>query len=62
MSMPCHLQTNNADPTTPLAAYYENNKLHLVSPADITSMLHSSTAFIGPLVGFLPKDISTCSL
>jgi hypothetical protein len=46
----------------PLAAYFITPAVTLIRPADITSALRTSTAIIGPSVGFLPADISARSL
>jgi hypothetical protein len=60
--------TYHAPTTTPLASYYylvhvTSTPLSLIRPTDINAALHCSTAMIiGPSVGFLPSDISTCSL
>jgi hypothetical protein len=57
-----HLRTYRAPANTPLAAYYMSPSPTLIRPADITTALRCSTAIIGPLVGFLPSDISARSL
>jgi hypothetical protein len=57
-----HLRTYRAPANTPLAAYFITPAVTLVRPADITTALRTSTAVIGPSVGFLPADISARSL
>lgn len=56
-----HLRTDNATPNTPLATCYENGK-HAIKPSEVMAALRSSAATLGPALGFLPKDISACSL
>lgn len=58
-----HLRRFNADPTTPLAMYFENNAWRPVSPADISSILRTAVLALGPHnLGFTPSDISARSL
>jgi hypothetical protein len=57
-----HLRTYRAPANTPLAAYFITPAITLIRPADITTALRTSTAVIGPSVGFLPADISARSL
>lgn len=57
-----HLCDHNAPWASPIAQYHANNKLRLVKPADIMALLRLAMAIMGPSFGFLPTDISTCSL
>jgi hypothetical protein len=58
-----HLRTRHAPPDTPLAAYYENNTLQVVSPGDISLTLRTAITVLGPAtLGFLPTDVSARSL
>lgn len=59
-----HLRSHQAPLTTPLASYYDatSQLLKPVKPADITSTLRTATDILGPLLGFLSKDISARSL
>lgn len=57
-----HLREHNAPLTTPLAMYFKENKWTPVKPTDITSALQLGTALLGPTYGFLPNDVSACSL
>jgi hypothetical protein len=58
-----HLRRHQAPPTTPLAAYYYNNTLHVVTPSDISLTLRTAVSLLGPAtLGFLPDDVSARSL
>ena len=57
-----HLREHSAPADTPLTSYWTGTCFRPVTPADITAALRTSTAAIGPGVGFLPKDISARSL
>ena len=58
-----HLRQHNAPYETPLAAYFmPGNVLTTISPTDITTMLRTATAALGPALGFLATDISARSL
>ena len=53
-----HLRTHNAAPTTPLASYYCGARCRQVSPSAVSAALKGAVAFLGPSLGFLPKDVS----
>ena len=57
-----YLRSCGAPPETPLASYSKNNKMMPVTPTDITEVLRVAVTALGPLYGFLPKDISARSL
>jgi hypothetical protein len=57
-----HLRSYRAPANTPLATFYLSPAPTPIRPADITTALRTSTAVIGPSVGFLPTDISARSL
>jgi hypothetical protein len=57
-----HLREHTHDLKTPLASYFQANKLRAVAAKDVTSALRLSVATIGPSLGFLPEDISARSL
>mmetsp|Transcript_30799 Transcript_30799/g.69092 ORF Transcript_30799/g.69092 Transcript_30799/m.69092 type:complete len:399 (-) Transcript_30799:17-1213(-) len=55
-----HLRAHNADPTTPLATVCTSPRK--VTPSMITDTLRETVRSIGPSLGFLPEDVSACSL
>ncbi|EJK56345.1 hypothetical protein THAOC_23791 [Thalassiosira oceanica] len=55
-----HLRAHNADPTTPLATVCTSPRK--VTPSMITDTLREAVRSIGPSLGFLPEDVSACSL
>jgi hypothetical protein len=57
-----HLRSHGAPADTPIATYWHNNRFVPIKPADITDSLRAATNSLGPLYGFLPKDISARSL
>jgi hypothetical protein len=57
-----HLRQHNAPPATPLCTYYTDNKVHYVTPNDISLTLKTSVRTIGPSLGFSHKDVSARSL
>ena len=58
-----HLRQHNAPSEMPLAAYImPDNVLTTILPTDITTMLRTATAALGPSLSFLAKDISARSL
>ena len=63
-----HLRLHNAPPDTPLGTYYSSDpagappRRHPVLSSDITNLLRTSTAALGPSLGLLPKDIQARSL
>jgi len=63
-----HLRLHNAPPETPLGTYYSSDpagappRRHPVLSSDITNLLRTSTAALGPSLGLLPKDIQARSL
>jgi hypothetical protein len=58
-----HLRRHQAPPETPLAAYYQNTTLHVVTPTDISLTLRTAISVLGPAtLGFMPDDVSARSL
>jgi hypothetical protein len=60
-----HLLNHDAPPDTLLAAYYQNNTLQVVTPADNSITQRTAISILGlpaPTLGFLPDDVSACSL
>lgn len=53
---------SHASPTTIIAAYLHDNKLHTVTGALITATLKCTAAICGPEYGFHPSDITAHSL
>ena len=57
-----YLRSLQAPRETPLASYWKDTKIVPISPKDITEVLRVAVTALGPLYGFLPKDISARSL
>ena len=57
-----HLRSNNALPHTLLCAYFEYGIWRQVTSLMITFALRSAAHLVGATVGFLPADVSCCSL
>jgi len=57
-----HLRHHAAPTQTPLATTYLPRGLVVVTAAAITDTLQWAATLLGPQHGFLPADISTCSL
>ena len=53
-----HLRAHKTTPTTPIASYFVNNKLHKVGPAHVSAALRAAVTYLGPTLGFLAKDVS----
>jgi hypothetical protein len=46
----------------PLATYFENGRCTPIKPKDISTALRVAASIVGPMVGFLPSEISARSL
>jgi hypothetical protein len=57
-----HARHHQADPTSPLARYFDAGRWHDIVSADITATLKLAVTFLGPALGFLASDVSACSL
>lgn len=53
-----HLRQHNAQPNTPLATVYTNNRTASITPTMITTTLRHHVSLIGPTLGFLPSDVT----
>jgi len=54
-----HLRRHGAPPNTPLACVYVSPTLiSYVTPSLITDALRQAVTFLGPELGFNPKDVS----
>ena len=60
----CHLRSNNAPPSTPLARVFTGpgGRTSSIKPLHITSTLRNAVSFIGADLGFLPSEVSARSL
>jgi hypothetical protein len=59
-----HLRDATAPIHQPLASYVHpaTQRLHRITPTELTQLLRLSVQILGPTYGFLPKDISARSL
>ena len=57
-----HLRKHDAPPSSPLADFYINHKVHKMLPSHITAALRQGARSVGPSLGFLPQDVSARSL
>ena len=60
----CHLRSHNAPAKTPLARIYTGvgRRTQSVTPTLISKTLRNAVSWVGEDLGFLPSDVSACSL